>query len=283
MRTERLGLEHKELLSQRLRDIPEPISEYSFPNLYLFRDNHSYEVLIGDETFIRGRAYEGFSYVMPTVPVSRIDPSVLRNFMRQADFLFPIPESWLARLSSDEFDVAFHEGDADYLYTVSKMSSFSGRKLHKKRNLLKQFQERYRHEALPLAGERLDHARFVLEEWKREVGPGAGGTDYDACREALDQYEELSLCGGVIYAQGEPAGFALGEELNDETYVLHFAKARIAFKGSYQYLYNSFAKVLPPKYRYLNLEQDLGKENLRVFKSSYVPDAMLRKARVKLK
>ncbi len=65
--------------------------------------------------------------------------------------------------------------------------------------------------------------------------------------------------------------------------MLHFAKARIKFKGIYQFMFNNFASILPPKYRYLNLEQDLDKENLRVFKTSYQPDIMLRKARVRLK
>jgi len=108
-------------------------------------------------------------------------------------------------------------------------------------------------------------------------------TDYAACLEALDRYEELVLCGGIYYADNEPAGFVLGEEINDETFVLHFAKARTKFKGIYQYLFNNFAGILPPKYKYLNLEQDLDKENLRVFKASYLPDVMLRKARVSLK
>jgi uncharacterized protein len=101
--------------------------------------------------------------------------------------------------------------------------------------------------------------------------------------EALDRYEELVLCGGIYYADGEPAGFVLGEELNESTFVLHFAKARTIFKGIYQFMFNNFAKILPPKYKYLNLEQDLDKENLRVFKSSYIPDVMLTKARVRLR
>jgi hypothetical protein len=163
------------------------------------------------------------------------------------------------------------------------MSTYPGRRLHKKRNLLKQFVGAYRHEALPLTNDRIPDALFVLEDWMRESGLVPGETDYGPCREALQLYEELVLCGGIIYADGQPAGFVLGEEVNDETFVLHFAKARTAFKGVYQYLFNSFARVLPPKYRFLNLEQDLDKENLRVFKSSYVPDALLPKARVALK
>jgi hypothetical protein len=283
MQAERLDLQHKDLLSQRLRNITVPLSEYSFPNLYLFRKNHDYEVLKDGEIFIRGRSYDGHRFLMPTSDVRTVGRALLADRMKDVDFLFPIPEEWLAAFDPDTFDVLFREGDADYLYTVEKMGTYAGRKLHKKRNLLKQFLEHYRHEALPLTNERLDDARFALEEWNREAALEPAGADYEACREALERYEELILCGGIIYAEGEPAGFVLGEELNGETYVLHFAKARKKFKGAYQYLYNSFASVLPPKYKYLNLEQDLDKENLRVFKSSYVPTVMLRKARVSLK
>ena len=162
------------------------------------------------------------------------------------------------------------------------MSPKKGRNLHKKRNPLAQFQKRYRHDALPLTNDRLTQARFILSDWQATSQMNDTDTDYAACLEALDRYDELVLCGGIYYADDEPAGFVLGEEVSDETFVLHFAKARTKFKGVYQYMFNNFAKILPPKYKYLNLEQDLEKENLRIFKSSYVPDALLRKARVKL-
>jgi hypothetical protein len=220
---------------------------------------------------------------MPTTDVRTLDIAYLKELMRSIDFLFPIPEKWLPVFSPDEFEITFAEGDADYLYTVEKMSTFTGRRLHKKRNLLKQFNERYAGNGLPLTNDRLDDARFVLNEWLMKAEMSADETDYSACLEALNRYEELVLCGGIYYADNEPAGIVIGEELNEETFVLHFAKARIKFKGIYQYMFNNFAKILPPKYRYLNLEQDLDRENLRVFKSSYVPDVMLKKARVHLK
>lgn len=283
MHRERLELRHKDLLFKRLRDISEPLSEYSFANLYLFRENHEYEVVLGDHLFLRGRTFDGHVYVMPTEHIDRMGSACIEEQLREAEFLFPIPESWLDRFPPDRFTTDFHDGDADYLYTVEKMSSYAGRKLHKKRNLLKQFTEAYTHDARPLTNDRLADARYVLDAWKDELGADPASTDYGPCREALQLYDELVLCGGIYYAEGEPAGFVLGEEINDETFVLHFAKARTRFKGVYQYLFNNFAKVLPPKYKYLNLEQDLDKENLRVFKSSYVPDAMVRKARVSLR
>lgn len=283
MRIEKLGIEHKDLLVPRLKALNASLSEYAFPNLYLFRKDHDYEVITDGEVFIRGKSYDGRRYLMPTSDVRSMDRSLLAEIAKEVDFLFPIPEEWLSVFAPGEFEVTFHEGDSDYLYTVEKMKTYAGRRLHKKRNLLKQFIESHHHEALPLTNDRLYHARSVLEEWRTESAESSAGADYEACHEALDRYDELVLCGRIIYADGEPAGFALGEELNPETFVLHFAKARKKFKGAYQYLYNSFAKVLPPKYWYLNLEQDLDKENMRVFKSSYVPHALLRKARVALR
>lgn len=281
MRFEPLRFEHRDLLQQRLREITVPLSEYSFPNLYLFRAVHAYEVMNTGDVFIKGKSYDGHSFLMPTAPLDRVDLAALTSLLGTVDFLYPIPEEWLSALDPDAFEVTFNEGDMDYLYTVQKMSTFAGRRLHKKRNLLKQFLQAYRHEALPLTEGRIGDARFILDAWLAETGLAAPKTDYDSCREALDRYEALALCGGIYYANAEPAGFVIGEELNDETFVLHFAKARTRFKGVYQYVYNNFAKVLPPKYRFLNLEQDLNKENLRVFKSSYVPDAMIKKARVR--
>jgi hypothetical protein len=283
MRTEKLSLEHKDLLYERLNNITVPLSEYTFPNLYLFRKNHDYNVVIDKEVFIKGRSYDGQVFLMPTADVRTLDIAYLQELMRDVDFLFPIPEEWVPFFPSDEFEITYKEGDADYVYTVEKMSTYGGRKLHKKRNLLKQFLETHTHDARPLTNDRLDEARFILKDWLLTTEMNAEGTDYEACLEALERYEELILCGGIYYADREPAGIVLGEELNAETFVLHFAKARTKFKGIYQYMFNNFAKILPTKYKYLNLEQDLDKENLRVFKSSYVPVALLKKARIRLR
>lgn len=283
MRAEPLAIGHRDLLQGRLKALGVPLSEYTFANLYLFREAHAYEVLSDGDLFVRGTTYDGSRFLLPLTRPDRLDPARLRDLMAGGDMLFPIPDEWLSFFPAGHFSASWRDGDADYLYTVGKMSTYAGRRLHKKRNLLKQFLESHRAEARPLTNDRIDDARFVLEAWQRDTGLAASETDYAPCREALDRYEELALCGGMYYADGEPAGFVLGEETNEETYVLHFAKARTKFKGVYQYLFNNFAQVLPPKYKYLNLEQDLDKENLRVFKTSYVPDAMLRKARISLR
>jgi hypothetical protein len=280
MTSERLDIKHKELLYQRLRIVDTQVSEYSFPNLYLFRNAHAYEVIKDKEIFIKGITYDGYSYLMPTIDIHRIDPDYLRDIMDTVDFLFPIPEAWLSSLSSRDFAFESKEGEMDYVYTVERMSTYRGRRLHKKRNLLKQFTTGYQHEAKPLLIENRNDAFSILNAWLDESGQQADETDYVPCKEALKMSEELVLCGVIYYADNKPAGFILGEEVNNETFVIHFAKAIKKFKGVYQYMFNSFAKILPVKYTYLNFEQDLEKEALRIAKSSYIPAYMLKKFRV---
>ena len=83
-------------------------------------------------------SYDGHAYLMPTSDVRQLDTAYLKELMRGVEFLFPLPEEWLGAFNPEEFDVVFADGDADYVYTVDKMSTYQGRRLHKKRNLLKQ-------------------------------------------------------------------------------------------------------------------------------------------------
>jgi len=283
MNIEKLSFNHKDLLYERLRSVDTPISEYTFANIYLFRNPHNYEVVFDKELFIKGKTYDGFIYLMPTTDIRKINYDYLKNLMKDADFLFPMPEEWLGIFNTDEFEFSYKEEDMDYIYTVEKISTFKGRKLHKKRNLLKQFMRLYENEAYPLTEERMEDAVNILNQWKEDIGVPDQETDYDPCLEALKLYDNLILCGGIYYVDKEPGGFIIGEELDEETFVLHFAKGKRKFKGLYQYMYNTFAKILPKKYKYLNFEQDLGHLALKIAKSSYVPDFMLKKYRIRLK
>ena len=281
MDSQPLSLHHQPLLHDRLRAIPIPISEFSFPNLHLFRITHGYEVMTdGGEIWIRGRSYGGHTYLMPTRDTREMDPGHLIWIAETTDYLYPIPDEWLPAFPEDRFTPSFDEGDSDYLYRTERIATFAGKKLHKKKNLLNFFLKHYSHHAEPLTEERVPDALSILDAWLEESGQERERTDYDAAREALVRMEELILCGGIWYAEGQPSGYILGEEITGDTFALHFAKGLTRYKGIYQYMFSSFASVLPSFYTYLNMEQDLGKEALRHSKESYFPERKLRKWRI---
>jgi len=282
MKWEVLALEHKSKLYPLLKNIETKIAEYSFANLFLFRKHHEYEVLIeNDFILIKGKSYDGKKYIMPLNLDAFLKSELFDEMLNEIDFIFPIDETWLTLFPKDKFEFFYKDGDTDYVYDIEKMRTFAGKKLHSKKNLIHQFEKNYICEPLPLFGEdKLNDAKKVLEVWQEESGQAKEETDFDACMGALELYDELVLCGFIYYINGEPVGFIIGEELCDDTFALHFAKAMTAYKGIYQFMFNNFSKILPDKYKFVNFEQDLDKENLRFAKMSYEPDLLVKKYRV---
>ncbi len=267
-----------------LRNIETAVSEYSFSNIFLFRHEHSYHIFERDgHTFITGHTYDDTEFVMLTKNPEKLDVNFLAALAEEFGMIYPVPEEWLPAFPENRFSRSFKDGDSDYIHEIEKLETYRGRRLHKKRNLLKQFFEKYEWKSFHLEKGHLDEARSILEDWQRDMGMKPEETDYCPCRDAMDHYDELNLCGGIFYAEGRAAGFIIGEELTDDVFALHFAKGRREIKGIYQFMFNNFARVMPEQYRYFNFEQDLGKESLRQAKASYLPEKMLIKYRITLR
>ena len=289
MSKEKLLLEHAEILSGKLADINAALSEYLFANLYLFRDKHDYQ-LIDDSgsLFLSGAAYDGKTFLMPLCDLSGDENTAyLAQLIEKAagyDMIYPIPENWLDKFPSDKFDVSYTEDDSDYIYEIEKFVSYPGRKLHSKRNLVTQFLRDYKAEVLPLTEENALLAAEVLNKWQNESDSDKEQTDFVPCLEALRNMKKLNQTGQIFLIDDMPKGFVIGEQYNKEYCVVHFAKADSKIKGIYQYMFSVFARSNEEmQCRFINLEQDLGKEGLRAMKKSYQPIKLLHKYRVAAK
>ena len=285
MEFETLEYAHRARLAPILRAKNSYLSEYSFTNAYLFRNPHKYQVAVSDGcTFLHGVTYDNKTYMMPVCPLEIIPTSKLIEMGSHVDFFFPIQEEWLSFFPEDKFSYTFLEGDSDYIYLTERLATMAGRKLAKKRNLLKQYNEGYKIEDYELTLDRFEDAKYILDTWEKDIQSMENhGTDYAETLEALEKMNEFNLRGMISYADNKPSGFVLGEELNDESFALHFAKGIREYKGIYQHLYNAFSQRMLPHYKYMNFEQDLGKDTLRQAKSTYYPDEMRKKYRVALK
>lgn len=272
-----LELSHKELLHPLLSQVQIPISEYSFANIYLFRRKHRYTLISGDVIAIRGVTYDGVIYIMPVKPLDDAYAEQLIQLSAPGMSLFPIHSDWLCFFTERGFSYHYNNDDSDYVYTKEKLATYSGKKLHSKRNLLYQFTARYAVDVTPLTRERTNDALFVLDEWKIKSGYDA---DVEAATEACMLLDELGLCGSMYYIDSKPAAFIIGEAISNDMFAIHFAKAITDYKGIYQYLYNHCAKALPAHYKYFNFEQDMGLPPLRFAKLSYQPDMIVAKYRV---
>lgn len=269
--------DHRPFLHPLLNNLEAGVSEFCFASLYLFRHVYQYRLslLPKDRVLVRGQeAGEPFFFL----PLGFCDTELLKDLFSGCGTMKCATEEQARELEKKGYAVTEDRDNFDYLYDRELLARLPGRGFHRKKNLISAFIHQYTYEARPLMMDYRDDAIRVLEEWKEEKGKVA---DYSSAREALDAMEELELCGGIYYVDETPAAFTLGEDNNRGTsFVIHFEKALTRFKGLYQFVNQSFASILPEKFRTINREQDLGDPGLRKAKMSYKPSGFVRKYRI---
>lgn len=262
------------LLHPMFQTLPEGVSEFTFANIYLFREGHHYAISRLPDGFlvILGRDGDRRFFMLP---FGLPEEPLLHRLMVDCGRMKCVSATQKPLLQAMGFVVSEDRDNFDYLYLRQELAELTGRKFQKKRNLIKAFINNYNYEGRPLLDEYLPDALSILETWRQEHdSPG----DYIAAREALEKSEELQLCGGIYYADGQPAAYSLGEELACGTsFVIHFEKALNRYKGLYQFVNQAFASIIGDPYITLNREQDLGQEGLRHAKLSYRPSGFVEK------
>lgn len=266
MEQQKITLNHQAELEPKLRELANRLSEYCFANIYLFRDVHSYELLSNKEPFIVGKSYDGKRYMMPVSLNGLKELANLSALPPGIDFIFPIGEEHAPFFDQSRWQSYYKEEDSDYLFDVNQIATYRGRHLSKKRNLVKQFLELYQVEIAPMTQNNKQAALQVLGKWKHKTSE-----DIKECQEAIELFETLKLVGMLYFVESQPVGFIIGEAISPETFVIHFAKADLQYKGIYQFMYQSFAQMFVGIFSFLNMEQDLGQPELRQAKHSYQP------------
>lgn len=174
--------------------------------------------------------------------------------------------------------------NCDYLYRRDDLAFLRGKAFHKKKNLVNGFHAAYSAEVRAIDDATVNDAQEILRRWRdaRQARNEDNG-DFSACAIALQNREPLRLAGIIVYVDGTPAGFSLGEVIAGGTmFATHFEKGIDGVHGIYQAVNNEQAKMLPASVTLINREQDLGDDGLRQAKLSYRPCAFVNKYRVEL-
>jgi len=273
-----ISMDLRELLHPRFQGLPDGISEFTFANIYLFRQTHNYRIsqLDNDLFVIAGRDGQLPFFMLPFGLPGKAE---LADLFRKYGAMKCVCQSQSRMLETLGYTVLEDRDNFDYLYGREDLVNLTGRKFHKKKNLLNIFIRNNACQARPLLEEYRDDAVEILERWSQQHG---GPNDVSAAREALEKMWPLQLCGGIFYVEGTPTAYCLGEELAlGSSFVLHFEKAVLSdeLKGIYQFINQAFASILPDKYETVNREQDLGDPGLRQAKESYNPVGFVTKYR----
>jgi hypothetical protein len=267
-------------------------ADYSFANLWLFREVRAHRVTDGPWPVVQGLTYDGAAYALPLFDVRQASIEVLRHLLVGGRCLYPLPLDWAQALPQrlaghpsagllPQAQTRTHPHDADYLYAADSFRHYRGPLGRKKAQQLRQI---LADGGAPPRLERIDPtqralAESVLRAWAARRVPDAYPTDQDPCEQALAHLYELGLQGWQVLRGAEAPGFALTETLAPDVAVVRFAKAADDRPGIHPFLFQRLALV-NPGWRWLNFEQDLGHPGFRQADLAWGPVGMVGKGRL---
>lgn len=291
-----ITLQDKGWMSEFYRKADRMDAQYSFAANFIWQDGYRLTACCEQDVFyLRAHPFGGEpSYRLPLVLREGDLPQALQRLeqhCREAGEVFrlhgvTVPEQqMLQQLFPDKYIFTPRRDDAEYIYLREQLAELSGKKLHAKRNFVNRFcKQPWSFE--PLTAERIAHCRRMHDEWCRR-NQCAGSQGLCAERKALmrcfDNWEQLDLCGGVLYRGDEPVAYTIGEAVGESTFAVHFEKAFSDVEGAYATVNQMFIRQSAGECLYVNREEDMGDEGLRKAKLSYGPVQLLEVAEAVLR
>lgn len=173
----------------------------------------------------------------------------------------------------------------DYVYAIDDLADLKGQKYHRKRNHYNRFRDTFPDYTVePLGDENMPRVREMVNDWYNEKmlenPDGDFRMEQTALENALRYFHELDMVGLVLLEGEKVLAVTLGSRLSDDTFDVHFEKARRDANGAYAAINCEFARYIRNKFPsicFLNREEDMGLEGLRQAKQRYYPHHMIEK------
>ena len=266
-------------------------SDASFANIYLLRNKYSTKISRYKDFIIRKYSGKGarcgYTFPLGKGDVAKALAEIEKDAKEcgerlQFAFVTEEQKEVLENAMPARFCYSSDAGDSDYIYLRRELASLSGKAFHKKKNHFSKFVRTYPdYKYYEIGACNIYDAQKVADAWYYEHLQDEDASqlaEYKAIKEALDNFEELGLIGGIIYVNDSPCAMTIASKINENTVDVHFEKAvgEYALNGGYAAINKLFSEKLDGV-TWLNREEDIGIEGLRKAKLSYRPKIMLKK------
>jgi len=290
-----IQIEDRHEMHERLWRYQPQTSEMTFTNLFIWRSHYGFQWAVYEDWLLvlcSGLSPDPF-FLPPIGPPSRRHVARMAlEWIRKAK---GVPKPRIERADrrlveeiyeEDAFFIEPIRDQFDYVYRRQNLMDLAGRKYHAKRNHITKFRSSHPFNYVPLHPGNLNAcvelSGFWCELHRCEEDLNLMG-EWEAVREALAHFQELQIQGGAIVMNEKIKAFTLGEQLNEETAVVHIEKADPEIQGLYAVINQQFCENAWPSIPFVNREQDLGEPGLRRAKLSYFPDHLIEKFEITLK
>ena len=305
MEFKEITLQDKEWIRQLLGYSDNRATEFNFTVLYIWRDiMHSRVCRMGDYLVVRffPNGAPAPMYLFPSGRGTAEElKGVLESCMEDArqnghPFLMASVQNGhreiLENLFPDRFSFEPNRDYFDYIYSAEDLTFLRGKKFQSKRNFVSRFKRQEGWSYEPLGKDNLKECAAMSISWCAKYGCGKDpsmASESCSVKNALQNFEQLGLMGGLLRLNGEVVAFTIAEKTNSDTLLVHIEKAYGDIVGAYPAIANEFLRNSIVEegeqlsVKYINREDDAGDLGLREAKMQYHPLFLLEKYSVKEK
>lgn len=275
-----IKLEDKQKYEKYYRAVYRMASDASFTTSYAWAESFYTKICIEDDVLcLQGKNKEGIPYFMMPVGTGDKEKFLRKLYIHCQERSIPFSLHWLLKEDVSFINNIFHDtieiqesrNSAEYIYKTESLLSLSGKKLHSKRNHVNAFKSAYKYNTEPITQENISISRdFVIAHCNTSE-------EKNAMERLFASYFLLNLTGMLLYVGETLVAVTAGEQICNDTALIHLEKADTKFTGSYPAVNQLFIENYFSHTKYINREEDMGIEGLRKAKLSYRPVFLLEK------
>lgn len=282
----KIGIEDKVIFDKyRLPDIIN--SEYQFTTIFAWAHRYNFCYIENESVlYVFGNQNNGNLQCYFPIGEKSIEDKLefLKKIFRENMCpinIRPLSKAMLEQIKpflGANFAIGTKESYRDYICDYSLLLEYKGSGYKKKRKLTKAFFSRYNYEYFPICKTNIESIKDAMHSILYDAGCTVDVDEWTAYKRILDNYVSLGLRGGYIVIDGIIEAIAIAESCFDTIYV-HVRRCNKKFVGIYPAMLQLLMKneFVDRKYKYVNLQDDMGIENLRKAKLSYKPILLFEK------
>ena len=254
------------------------LSSHAFTSLYLWREYMGLEMhMLGDGFAVRATRLGSDTWFFPCGSEACRRAFIDRRVRRPGlHLLYMRPEDaqWLTQHYPGMRKLARDESADEYIYERHEHIELAGGRYGHIRWRMNKIRRDYAVRVEPLSEANADDAKRIAQEWfKRNIGAQTGPLDDNAAvREALAHWKQLGMQGVIVYLDSRPAAFMMGFELAEDTFDASIGKCAMNVQGLTYFALRELFIATPERYKWFNLEEDLGLSGLRAMKAHFLPN-----------
>lgn len=285
MNLKELSIKDKKIFELFLNIKEHALSVYAFPNIYIWKQffKISWKV-IDDALCVFFQDKIGCFLYLPPLGAT-VTPGILEEVFKVMNQSNPNKNiSRIENIEEEEIQLYKKLGlvcehkFSDYLCLRKDLVGLIGNKFKSKRAALNLFTRNYDFTYSPFSLKYKTACLELYESWSKErksqnqdtIYQGMLDDSFSCLKLLLRDYEKLEVIGRVVSIENKIKGFSFGYRLNSQSFCILYEITDLSVKGLSQFIFQRFSQDAGD-FKYINIMDDSGLENLKKVKKSYHP------------